>query len=108
AVAGHSARMLGGRVLAVSDAGEHMVLSPADYRRYLAGRVKDDEPLSRELVARGLARHGLDLAALPERFASRNLLDWPGPNVHTVVLTQRCNLKCVYCHASVVGEDRAG
>lgn len=104
-VAGHAARRLGGGVLVTSDSGEWTTLSGDDYARYLAGEIADDEPLGATLAERGLLRDRLDFAKLGERFAARHMLDWPGPRVHTIVVTRRCNFRCVYCHASVVGED---
>ena len=106
-VAAHSARVLGGGVLVVGDAGEWQTLAPADYSRYLAGTVSDDEPLGAELAGRELLRDRLDFPHLGAKFASRHLLAWPGPGVHTVVVTRRCNFKCAYCHASVVPETDA-
>jgi uncharacterized protein len=104
-VAAHGARRLGDGVLVTSDTGEWTTLSEADYARYLAGAVTDDEPLGGVLGARGLLRDRLDFAKLGESLASRHLLSWPGPGVHTLVVTRRCNFRCVYCHASVVAEN---
>ncbi len=107
-VAAHNARLLDGSVLVTNEAGEHAWLSPADYDRYLAGALGEKEPLHAELLKKDFLREGLDFPHLAERFAARRLLDWPGPSVHTVVVTQRCNFKCSYCHASVVGEREPG
>ncbi len=104
-VAGHAARRLGTRVLVTSDSGRWITLSHGEYDRYLSGGVSDDEPLGATLAERGLLRDRLDFAALGEAFSSRHLLRWPGPGVHTIVVTRRCNFRCVYCHASVVPED---
>ncbi|MDE2491689.1 MAG: His-Xaa-Ser system radical SAM maturase HxsB [Elusimicrobia bacterium] len=106
-VAGHAVRRLGEGLLVVGDGGEWTTLSEADYRRYAAGDVRDEEPLGAVLAERGLLRDRLDFARLGERFAARRLLRWPGPSVHTLVVTRRCNYKCVYCHASVVAPDDA-
>lgn len=102
-VAAHNARALGSSVLVTNDVGEHAVLTADQYRGYLAGTFQ-----SEELVKKDFIRDQLDFAHLADRTAARHLLDWRGPNVHTVVLTQRCNFKCLYCHASVVGTDAAG
>ena len=104
-VASHAARKVGEKTLVVGDSGEHAWMSHGDYKRYLAGKVTDDEPLGKELGGKDLLRDRLDFGLLGERYADRFLLRWPGPSVHTIVVTRRCNLKCVYCHASVVGED---
>ncbi len=107
-VAAHNARRLGGSVLITNEAAEAAFLSPADYERYLAGKVADDEPLGKELTEKEFIRERLDFENLSAKLVERRLLDWSGPNVHTVVVTLRCNFKCLYCHASVVGQDAAG
>lgn len=101
----HAARVLGGDVLVTNDAGRWARLSAADYARFLAGAVSDEEPLGRRLAADDFLRDRLDFARMGDGLASRALLRWAGPSVHTLVVTRRCNLKCVYCHASVTGPD---
>ncbi len=103
-VASHAARRVGEKTLVTSDSGEFAWMSHGDYKRYLDGKVTDDEALGKELGGKDLLRDRLDFGRLTERWADRFLLRWPGPSVHTIVVTRRCNLKCVYCHASVVGE----
>ncbi len=97
-VAAHNARRLGSSVLITNDAGEHAMLKPADYARYLGGTLETEE-----LIRKDFIRDRHDFGHLAGRAVPRHLLDWKGPNVHTVVLTLRCNFKCLYCHASVVG-----
>ncbi|MFI5350356.1 MAG: His-Xaa-Ser system radical SAM maturase HxsB [Elusimicrobiota bacterium] len=105
-VAAHNARRLGASVLMTNEAGEHAFLAPKDYARYLSGGIADDEPLGQELTRKDFVRDRLDFKNMASRAVAKNLLDWKGPNVHVVVVTLRCNFKCGYCHASVVGADR--
>jgi uncharacterized protein len=107
-VAMHNARRVGDGVLMTNEAGEHAWLASKDYERYLSGAVTDDETLGQELARKDFVRDRLDFRNLTERAVARHLLDWPGPNVHTMVVTKRCNFKCTYCHASVVGADAEG
>jgi len=88
------------------DWGAHAVLEEGDFRRFLSGEVPAGDPLEAALRAKGLDREYLDLPALAVRARERSLLKWPGPSVHTVVVTLRCNFKCLYCHASVVDPSR--
>ena len=105
-VAAHNFRSLNGSVLATNDAGEHAVLSEADYRRYVGGQLRDEEPIAVELGRKNFLRDHLDFRGQAERLAGKRLLSWKGPNVHTVVVTRRCNFRCLYCHASVVDPSR--
>ena len=102
-VAAHNARVLGSSVLVTNDIGEHALLSPSDYASYLAGGLETPE-----LVKKDFIRDQHEFAHLADRTVARHLLDWKGPNVHTVVVTLRCNFKCLYCHASVVGAEEPG
>jgi uncharacterized protein len=102
-VAWHTARELGQNVLLGNEAGEHALISAKDYGKFLGGALE-----SEELKSKGFLRDQLDFPWLADRAVVKNLLDWRGVNVHTVVVTQRCNFKCLYCHASVVGEHEAG
>ncbi|NNN05249.1 MAG: radical SAM protein, partial [Elusimicrobia bacterium] len=104
-VAAHGARVIGGGTLITNDEGQWRVLSGTDYRRYASGEIADEDALGAELSAQGFVREHLDFPRLGAALAARHLLDWPGPSVHTIVVTRRCNFKCVYCHASVVAVD---
>lgn len=105
-VPGAAFRRLGGRVLVVSDAGRFSLLEEPDFKRWLSGSIGESEPLAAELAEGGLDRRRLDFRALGAALKTRHLLDGRGPGVHTIVVTRRCNFKCVYCHASVVDESR--
>lgn len=105
-VAAHNFRRLGARVLMTNEWGRHAVVAEGDYYRYLSGGVTNEEPLGSELLEKGFFRDQLDFRAQAEAVIRRSLLDWPGPNVHTVVVTLRCNFRCLYCHASVVDPSR--
>ena len=106
-VPAHAARLLGDGVLITNDAGEWHILSREEYARYAAGAIPDEHPLGELLGAKDFIREKLDFARMGGAMASRHLLAWPGPSVHTMVVTRRCNFKCVYCHASVVAQDDA-
>ena len=111
-VAAHNARKLGSSVLITNDIGEHALLSEPDYARYLGGKIENGDVLAtgdgktKGLLQKDFIRDQLDFAHLADRTVPRHLLDWKGPNVHTVVVTLRCNFKCLYCHASVVGVEQ--
>ncbi|MDE2238121.1 MAG: radical SAM protein, partial [Elusimicrobia bacterium] len=99
-------RPLGKGFLLTNDWGYYLHLGPDELRRFVEGRLSEGQPLWRELKSKGFLRKHLDLKDLASKFASHNSYLWRGPNLHIVVVTLRCNLKCVYCHSSVVGEKR--
>lgn len=105
-VAAHNARQLGSRVLITNEAGEYELLAAADYQRYLGGLIGNEDSLAKTLIQKDFMRDQLDFKNLAERAVEKNMLRGKGPGVHTVVVTLRCNFKCLYCHASVVDLSR--
>lgn len=107
-VAGLSFRALKGGVLLTNDAGFHADLSLKEFRRFLGGRLSEGEPLWRRLQTLGFVPgEHLPLSGLVAQFRQKNAFLWGAPALQIVVVTLRCNHKCLYCHASVVPEERS-
>jgi uncharacterized protein len=104
--AAHNFRRLNGNFLVTHEGGEHVYLSEKDYGKFLEGTLSKDAGAGKALHDKGFMREYLDFQDMGRRSVARNLLDWPGPSVHTIVVTLRCNYKCLYCHASVVDPSR--
>lgn len=102
-----SFRDFGAWVLLTNDFGRWLMLDKPDFARFLAGEVKPEEPLHEELAARGFLREKLDFPELAASFLKLNSFRHiPGPSLHMIVVTLRCNQKCRYCHSSVVDPSR--
>lgn len=100
-------RDMGGWHLVTNDWGHYMMLSTGDFKKLMSGKVAPGEPLYAELEKRGFLRERLDFAKLAESYVKKNAFQWfPGPSLHMVVVTLRCNQKCHYCHSSVVDPSR--
>ncbi len=104
--AGLNFRLLGGRVLVSNDAGHHADLSAEEFKG-LAGGTLPAGPLLEELRAKGFLRERMDFAAQASTFLKKNAFLWWAPALQIMVVSLRCNHKCLYCHASVVPEDRS-
>ncbi len=89
-----------------NDLGESAFLAPADARRLMAGEPPADAATAEKLRAKGFLAGGISNDAYAERYWSRRAHVNHGPILHGLVLTERCNLGCQYCHSSVVGMDR--
>ena len=98
-------RKVGKKVLVTNEWGSNAFLTSEAFTEFVGGRLRAGDPVFEELKAKGFLRTGMDFPALAEQAERKLNLSWPGPSVHTVVVTLRCNLKCLYCHASVVGLD---
>lgn len=95
-------RTILGKVLVTNDLGRHRLLSQEDFRRFAAGEIGPDNPAYQALCDDGFVRDRMDFDVLSRAWAERHRYLWDGPNLHVVVVTLRCDHRCVYCHASSV------
>lgn len=82
-------RRLGEQVLVTGEGGDHVVLSPRDFERFLQGQVVKDEVLWKDLQAKGFVKDHLDFKAVARKTLDRRLLVWAGPNVFRIAVTAR-------------------
>lgn len=95
-------RKVAGKTLVTNDLGRWHLLDDEQFRLFVAGTVKPGTPLHDRLVADGFVRDRMDFDALAGVYARRNRFLWQGPSLHVVVVTLRCNHRCLYCHASAL------
>ncbi|MBI3554087.1 MAG: His-Xaa-Ser system radical SAM maturase HxsB [Elusimicrobia bacterium] len=100
-------RNMGGWYLLTNDWGQHAILESAQFKRFMAGKLSEEDPLWKTLQSRGFLRHHMDFGALATSYVRKNAFQWiSGPSLHMMVVTLRCNQKCLYCHSSVVDPSR--
>lgn len=97
-------RRLAGRVLLSNDAGFTASLSAADFARFSAGKLPAGAPLRAELAAKGFVREQTDFEGCAAACSKKNAFLGAGPGLHILVMTLRCNHKCLYCQSSAIGE----
>ncbi len=95
--------LVGEKVLLTNDAGEHLFLSPEDFRRFIAGQIQPEEPLYEQLRRRYFFKHDFDANALADKVRRKKAFLTHGPHLHAIVASLRCNMSCKYCHASRTG-----
>ena len=102
-----NARDMGDWFLLTNDYGHYVTLEKAEYERFMAGTLPETDPVFIRLQERGFVKTGLDFRALAKSYVRKNGFQWlPGPSLHMIVVTLRCNQKCQYCHSSVVDPSR--
>jgi His-Xaa-Ser system radical SAM maturase HxsB len=99
-------RVLNGSIVISNDLGDWDVLAPEELRRFIEGDLRPDEPLYDRLKQRRFIASELDIAEAARVFRGRHHFLAYGPTLHGMVLTERCNHGCQYCHSSVVGMGR--
>jgi uncharacterized protein len=94
-------------VLVTNEEGDHALLAPADFDRFLQGTLDLASPVAAELRAKGFLAGGRTEEESAALLARRKSFCGFGPYLHVVVTTLRCNQGCVYCHASHTGMSLA-
>ena len=91
---------LNGQYLLTNDIGEHCFLDPLNLDAFLAGKIEQTCPDKySELQTKGFIRDRLDFDGLARRYAQENTFLGQGPSLHIVVVTLRCDHRCIYCQA---------
>ena len=104
-VAGFYFKEMENGCLITNDWGYHAYISRDDFKRFLAG-LNPVDPLWEDLAAKGFVRNHMDFQNLSQEWRKKNSFLWQGAVLHVVVVTLRCNQKCVYCQASSIGASR--
>ena len=101
-------RRLGDSYLITNDFGRYHILSEPEFKNFVAGGLDEASPLYGRMVQDGFIRDRMDFDALTSIWRTRNRFLWQGPSLHIVVVTLRCNHRCLYCQAnSVAMKDKS-
>ena len=101
-------RRMGDRFLITNDFGRHCILSEAEFRNFSAGQLDEASPLYGRLAHDGFIRNRMDFDSQVAGWRSRNRFLWQGPSLHVVVVTLRCNHRCLYCQSNSVAMSNRG
>ncbi|OGR90687.1 MAG: His-Xaa-Ser system radical SAM maturase HxsB [Elusimicrobia bacterium RBG_16_66_12] len=88
--------------LITNDFGRHRVLTASEFKSFVEGSLDEASPLCGQLARDGFIRDRMDFDALTAVWRTRNRFLWQGPSLHIVVVTLRCNHRCLYCQANSV------
>jgi len=101
-------RRVGRKVLITNDIGQYALLSPAQFERFLGGKLRTKERLHKSLREAGFIRDYTDFEKLSDAWKRRSSFLWQGPGLHIIVVTLRCDHRCVYCQTSSVAMGAKG
>jgi len=96
------------KYLLTNDSGQYLFLTQKEFKDFLANKLKKDTKTYLSLKERNFLKNEMDLTESVDRYRFKNEFLFGGPSLHIVVVTLRCNLKCVYCHASAQGMNKKG
>ena len=97
-------KKLGRDYLVTNEVGDYVFLAPKDFNNYLQGKLNKETSLYKELSQKNFIGGEIKTERLIEKYKQRNqFLFQPGPSLHIIVVTLRCNHQCLYCQASSCG-----
>jgi len=101
-------KKLDSEYLLTNDVGDYCFLKPAYFNALISGKLEQIEKSSQqkyqELVDKDFVNSNrLDLDKLANKYRIRNVFLNEGPVLHIIVVTLRCNHKCVYCQSNASG-----
>lgn len=101
-------RKVGDQVLITNDFGGSHFLSEADFKDFAEGKITPIHEQYDPLMKAGFLKSDIDVDMALNLYRSRNASIFYGPSLHIIVVTLRCNYKCVYCQASSRPMDGIG
>lgn len=93
-------RKLKDRYLITSDHGSWVILDKDSFKLLKTGALCEDKALFEKLKEKGIVLAKDNLNKVVKSVRERNSFLFHGPSLHIIVPTLRCNMNCVYCHAS--------
>ena len=99
-------RKLGGKYFVTTDSGSYAVLDEDEFKKLKSGKVEGE--LYNKLVEREIILDETNINEYTLDLRKRNSFLFYGASLHIVVVTLRCNMKCIYCHASSVDDTKQG
>ncbi len=86
-------------ILVTTDNGAWIVLNKEQYRLFRANKVEEDLDLYALLKENGIIVTKDNINQVVEDYRKRYWFLFQGPDLHIMVPTFRCNMKCIYCHS---------
>jgi len=99
-------RKLSDGYLITNDYGAWAFLTPEEHKQLSFDKMT--EPLLSVLKEKGLIITRENVQKIIEGFQEKNCHLFQAASLHIVVVTLRCNMKCVYCHAKAQPQNRHG
>lgn len=86
-------------VLVTTDNGAWVVLNEEEYKLFRTNRVEEDLNLYAILKENGIIVTKDNIDQVVEDYRKRYWFLFRGPDLHIMVPTFRCNMRCIYCHS---------
>jgi len=87
-------------VLITTDQGEFITLNNKEYNLLKLNQIKKNTEIYKKLEEKGIILNYNNINQIIEKQRNKKSFLMQGTSLHIIVVTLRCNLKCIYCHAS--------
>ncbi len=89
-----------------TDHGSFCILSEEEFKRFREDDL--DDSLKNKLLEREIILDDMNTSEAVRLMRNRNHFLFSGTSLHIVVITLRCNMNCIYCHASSKPQESEG
>ncbi len=93
-------KKLNSRYLLTNEVGGFIFLNKDDFKGFTEGNLNKKSNVYSSLTNKNFIQNRLNKFELIECYRSRNSFLWQGPSLHIIVVTLRCNHRCIYCQTS--------
>jgi len=93
-------KKLGDKFLLTNDVGRYCFLDSRTFGRFLQGTLPEGSKTTAGLREAGFVKDPPHYDCMAGQWRAKNAFLWQGPSLHIVVVTLRCNHRCVYCQAN--------
>lgn len=101
----YRARKVGDYHFVTTDHGSYALLTDSEFKQLKEENISDE--LLPKLEEREIVLNNSNFKETIRLIRNRNNIMYSGTSLHIVVVTLRCNMNCVYCHAASVHENKA-
>jgi len=103
-------RKLGSNFLVTNDTGGWLSLAREDFQRLVTNKVDDESDLYQKLRQNSFILEPVDVFSpeITRRLRSMKEFAFTSTSLHIFVLTNQCNLRCIYCQAQAEGSREYG
>jgi len=91
--------------LLTNETGEYVFIAEDDFKKFITGKLNKKGQIYQELLAKSFLKDQNYLRNSILKYNQRYHFLQFGPSLHIIVVTLRCNHKCIYCHASAGGSQ---
>jgi len=86
--------------LLTNEIGDYVFIGENDFKKFITGKLNKQDKIYKELKDKWFIKDKDYGNGLINKFQERYHFLRFGPSLHIVVVTLRCNHRCIYCHAS--------